>query len=190
MVDTMVAPPVRSRRAAILAAAEREFGASGYAGGRIERIAAAAGVNKQLLFHYFDSKSGLFSSAVTALLDRFAPPHVPAEHPAEEIRAVIAALQAAVRSAPGLLAIIADSSANDEFPAEAAAGVRAWRERQRVRLRSAVEEGQRRGYFRDDIDPAGVAGVALAAALGVGALGENEAPIPVGMLMADYCAWR
>ena len=180
----------RSRRAEILAAAEREFAAAGYAGGRIERIAAAAGVNKQLLFHYFDSKEGLFSSAVAGLLARLEPQPQTAEHPAEEIRAITASLQAAVRALPGLLAIIADSAANGDFPREAAAGVRAWRERQRSRLRVAVEEGQRRGYFRDDIDPSGVAGVALSAALGVGALGGDEAHLPVGALMADYCAWR
>jgi len=186
----MTVAPTRSRRTEILSAAEREFASAGYAGGRIERIAASAGVNKQLLFHYFDSKDGLFNSAVTALLGRFDPPHQHAEHSAEEIRAVIAALQAAVRAFPGLLAIIADSSANDDFPPAAAAAVRAWRERQRTRLRSAIEEGQRRGHFRDDIDPAAVAGVALAAALGVGALGDGETPIPVGALVADYCAWR
>ena len=182
--------PGRSRRSEILAAAEHEFAAAGYAGGRIERIAAAAGVNKQLLFHYFSSKEGLFSQAVRALLTRLEPPVQPAEHSAEEIRSVVAALQAAVSAVPGLLAIIADSAANDDFPKDAADLVRAWRDRQRRRLRSAVEEGQRRGYFRDDIDPESVAGVALSAALGVGALGKDNAPVPVGVLMADYCAWR
>jgi TetR/AcrR family transcriptional regulator len=185
-----VTAPARSRRSEILAAAEREFAAAGYAGGRIERIAAAAGVNKQLLFHYFESKQGLFSSAVTGLLARLEPAQHAAEHPAEEIRAVLSALQGAIRSLPGLLGIIADSAANDEFPPEAAAGVRAWRDRQRSRLRTAVEEGQKRGYFRDDIDPAAVAGIALSAALGVGVLGDDAGPLQVGALMADYCAWR
>jgi TetR/AcrR family transcriptional regulator len=182
--------PARSRRTEILAAAEREFAAAGYAGGRIDRIAAAAGVNKQLLFHYFDSKEGLFTSAVAGLLIRLEPAPQAADHPAEEIRAVVAALQAVIRSLPGLLAIIADSSANGEFPREAAAGVRDWRDRQRTRLRTAVEEGQRRGYFRDDIDPANVAGIALSAALGIGAMGSDVGHLPVGVLMADYCAWR
>src|SRR5262245_56343614 len=150
----------RSRRADILAAAEREFAAAGYAGGRIERIAEAAGVNKQLLFHYYDSKDGLFSSAVGTLLNRLEPAATPAEHPAEEIRAVLTAIQSAVRSLPGLLAIIADATANAGFPREAALVVRDWRERQRGRLVAALEEGQRRGYFRDDVDPAAVAGFA------------------------------
>lgn len=185
----MRAPP-RSRRAEILAAAEAEFASAGYAGGRIERIAASAGVNKQLLFHYFDSKDGLFSRALGALLARLEPKPQTAEHPAEEIRAVVASLQVAVRAFPGILAIIADSAANSAFPREAAAAVHAWRERQRARLRTAVEEGQRRGYFRDDIDPAGVSGVALSAALGVGALGSTEPDVPVGLLLSDYCAWR
>lgn len=180
----------RSRRSDILAAAEREFAVAGYAGGRIERIAAAAGVNKQLLFHYYDSKDGLFSAALAALLTRLEPPDESADHSAEEIRQVVAALQSAIRAFPGILAIIADSSANTDFPRAAAEMVETWRDRQRTRLRIAVEEGQRRGYFRDDIDPSAVAGVALSAALGVGALGGAASNVPVGVLLADYCAWR
>ena len=46
------------RKAQILAAATREFAASGYGGGRVDAIAAAAGVNKRLLYHYFgDTKN-------------------------------------------------------------------------------------------------------------------------------------
>lgn len=181
--------PARSRRDDILSAAEREFSTAGYAGGRIERIALTAGVNKQLLFHYFDSKDGLFIRALDAMLSR-AEPTVPAtEHPAEDLRAVIAALQAAVQASPGLLAIIADSGTNAEFPGIATAMVKAWRSRQRARLQDALEQGQRRGYFRDDFDPVAVSGIALAAALGMGAIGM-DANLPVGPLLADYCAWR
>lgn len=47
-------------REAILAAAAREFGAKGYAGARMEGIARAAGVKKELLYHYFKGKEHLF----------------------------------------------------------------------------------------------------------------------------------
>ena len=49
----------RSRRL-LLAAALEEFGAKGYAGARVQEIAARAGVNKQLINYYFDSKEGLY----------------------------------------------------------------------------------------------------------------------------------
>lgn len=181
----------RSRRADILAAAQREFASAGYAGGRIERIAASADVNKQLLFHYFESKEGLFRSALDALLLRYEPtPAGPSDQPADDIRRVLSDLQSAVRAIPGVLGIIADSTANEGFPPDAAAAVHAWRDRMIERLESAVTDGQRRGYFRDDVDPGTVAGLALAAVLGTAALGESGSSIQVGLLLVDYCAWR
>jgi AcrR family transcriptional regulator len=52
-------------RASILSAARKEFARSGFAGARIEAIASRAGVNKSLIFYYFQNKDGL-SRAVTA----------------------------------------------------------------------------------------------------------------------------
>src|SRR6201990_2849216 len=43
-----------------LAAARREFAASGLAGARVDEIAARAGVNKQLVYHYFGDKDALY----------------------------------------------------------------------------------------------------------------------------------
>lgn len=51
-------------RAAILAAAGRIFATSGLAGARTDAIAAAAGVNKALLYYYFKSKESLYEAAV------------------------------------------------------------------------------------------------------------------------------
>jgi TetR/AcrR family transcriptional regulator len=51
-------------RAAILAAAEQSFAKSGLAGARTDAIAAAAGVNKALLYYYFKSKGGLYEAVV------------------------------------------------------------------------------------------------------------------------------
>ena len=58
--------PVRrgETRAAILAAAEQSFAKSGLAGARTDAIAAAAGVNKALLYYYFKSKGGLYEAVV------------------------------------------------------------------------------------------------------------------------------
>jgi TetR/AcrR family transcriptional regulator len=47
-------------RQKLLAAARREFAASGLAGARVDEIAARAGVNKQLVYHYFGDKDALY----------------------------------------------------------------------------------------------------------------------------------
>jgi TetR/AcrR family transcriptional regulator len=51
-------------RARILDAALQEFSAHGLAGARTEQIATAAGVNKALLYYYFDSKENLYIAAL------------------------------------------------------------------------------------------------------------------------------
>jgi len=65
-------PEPRRRDAAaskrrLLAAAAAEFVAHGVAGARVDRIAAAAGANKRLIYDYFGHKDGLFD----AVLERF-----------------------------------------------------------------------------------------------------------------------
>lgn len=51
-------------RGRILDAALAEFAAMGLAGARTERIASAAGVNKALLYYYFESKEKLYFAAL------------------------------------------------------------------------------------------------------------------------------
>ena len=50
--------PPRSKK--LLTAARREFASSGLAGARVDEIAARAGVNKQLVYHYFGDKDALY----------------------------------------------------------------------------------------------------------------------------------
>ncbi len=57
-------------RQRILDAALKEFAANGLAGARTEAIAAAAGVNKALLYYYFDSKEKLYVAALEMISER------------------------------------------------------------------------------------------------------------------------
>jgi TetR/AcrR family transcriptional regulator len=57
-------------RARILDAALREFSAHGLAGARTEAIAAAAGVNKALLYYYFAGKEKLYLAAIEKASER------------------------------------------------------------------------------------------------------------------------
>jgi TetR/AcrR family transcriptional regulator len=57
-------------RGRILDAALSEFAANGLAGARTEQIAAAAGVNKALIYYYFESKEKLYSAALEMVSGR------------------------------------------------------------------------------------------------------------------------
>lgn len=57
-------------RERILEAALREFAAHGLAGARTEKIAAAAGVNKALLYYYFDGKEKLYEAALETIASK------------------------------------------------------------------------------------------------------------------------
>src|ERR1700733_281390 len=53
-------------RKRLLAAATDEFAALGIAGARIDRIAAAAGCNKAMIYAYFGNKDQLFEASFAA----------------------------------------------------------------------------------------------------------------------------
>jgi AcrR family transcriptional regulator len=55
----------RATRDRIFLAAREEFSIRGFHGARIERVASAAGVNKQRIYAYFHSKAGLFEAVLT-----------------------------------------------------------------------------------------------------------------------------
>lgn len=57
-------------RARILDAALSEFAAYGLAGARTERIASSAGVNKALLYYYFEGKEKLYVAALEMAAER------------------------------------------------------------------------------------------------------------------------
>ncbi len=70
-----MAPVDRTRdpertRARILAAALAEFASRGFAGARVDAIAAAAGVNKRMLYHYYGHKDALYAAVLQDRLDR------------------------------------------------------------------------------------------------------------------------
>lgn len=67
------APPEVDRaarsRARILQAARTEFAAVGFGGGRVERIATGAGINKERIYAYFGDKRSLFAAAVASAVE-------------------------------------------------------------------------------------------------------------------------
>ncbi len=184
-------PPRRER---ILSAAVAEFARHGYAGARMNRIAGMAKVNKQLLFHYFDSKAGLHDAALRRSFQRLAvdvPAGIP---PVGRLRSLIDQVAAAAREHPTLLATLSGAASTAPSPEPA-------REWHRAAMRSAaavLEDGQRSGHFRDDIDASEISQVVVSAALGLSAARSPDRPTdeldgPAATLVRmtmDHCAWR
>ena len=193
------------RRDAILAAARSEFARYGFAGARIERIANAADVNKQLIFHYFRSKEGLYSAAISTVFATWQPAPDSGEHPSERLRETIAHIVQWLSDNPGAARAIAEAGrvvAGHQTDATAPpAEPMRWFEDTEDAVRSAVEEGQRQGHFRDDVDPQSVADIVASSALGhaITATLEGDDPSPaesarlaenLSRAMVEYCAWR
>ena len=57
-------------KARILEAATTEFAAHGLAGGRVDRLAARAGANKERIYANFGSKEGLFDAAIESNIEQ------------------------------------------------------------------------------------------------------------------------
>ena len=170
-----------SRRERILAASEREFASHSFAGARVERIAAAAGVNKQLLFHYFGSKAGLYRAVAESVSARFdLESRQRGSTPGEQLEDLVGRLIAAWNGFAPLL--------HHE-----------WRSRAIAAAKRIIEGAQRSGHFRDDVDPDSIAEVIVAASLGTAAdkAGEGSSAIngarftsALVQLVTDHCCWR
>ncbi len=61
-----------SSREKVLLAATDEFAEYGFEGGRVDRIAKRAGINKAMIYYHYDSKSGLYEAVIGSFLERVA----------------------------------------------------------------------------------------------------------------------
>ena len=166
-----------SRRQRILAAAEAEFAKHGFAGARVARIAEVADVNKQLLFHYFQSKTGLYEAVAESVATRATLEPPQGRTPGERLRATVEYL---VRTAQGHRALLQDG----------------WLTQAADLVASIIEDGQRSGHFRDDVDPQEIAEVVVAASFG-NALRDHDKRRAgdwfagsLAQLVMDHATWR
>ena len=119
--------PERTRRA-IIAAALDEYARHGPAGARVDRIAAAAGVNKRMIYHYFGSKDGLW----TGLLDaQWSGEPVLSTDSSVSIAAQLTEGAQRVAARPAMTRLLAWEALADALPAPDADSTRAgsWRDR-------------------------------------------------------------
>ena len=140
----------------ILAAARAEFADLGLGGARIDAIASAAGANKQLIYHHFGSKDGLFAAALEAEYAQFRHAEAALEldllEPVEALERLVTFTWRYYLIFPGFIRLV--NSAN-LHKARHLKGSETFRHVNRpflVRMRYILDRGVALGQFRPDID--------------------------------------
>jgi TetR/AcrR family fatty acid metabolism transcriptional regulator len=153
-VSDLSATPTQSlRRRRILDAAVRVFAQRGYHGARVGDIATEAGVAHGLLYHYFSSKDEVletvFRDNFGELLERFRGVEASDEPAAEKLAGIAKILLRTWRYDPDLVTVMVRDVARSARLQEQIAEVgEAFAIVQRV-----IEQGQRDGSFRPELDP-------------------------------------
>lgn len=143
-------------RDAILDAAENLFARHGFAPTPVKDIALAANVNVALLYYYYRDKEGLYHAVLDRAVSRFAQGVAPAlaQHadPADAVANLIQLQGRALARHPNLARLLArelvDHDAAHARPQLASLAATLFK-----RLCDTIENGQRLGTFRQDLDP-------------------------------------
>ena len=149
------APPIDKRRN-ILDAAITVFARQGFHSTRVSDIADEAGVAYGLVYHYFDSKdevlNELFTERWSLLLAAIEEADAGSESPRSKLAAVAAFIVDSYRHDPELMKVIIVevTRAANSFGRTHLPEIR----RAYDSITKIVAEGQEKGAFRRDIDPA------------------------------------
>jgi TetR/AcrR family transcriptional regulator len=142
-------------RSKILSAATQLFAANGSQGTTIRQIAAAAGVNSQLIYYYFHDKEGLFRAVlegaagrVDSLLAQAAQANGP---PRERLALFISEwVKVTLAEAPAIRMLHRAMLEGDEA---LAGDIQQYAGAHAAQIGSLIREGVAAGAFRVDLDP-------------------------------------
>jgi TetR/AcrR family transcriptional regulator, cholesterol catabolism regulator len=143
--------PADLRRGAIIDLAAELFDRHGYGRVSMEQIATAAGVAKPTLYHYFRGKDeilrGIHESFIDLLLDRQRERHRLGLAPADLLLGAMTDILGLMETRRGHVRVFFEH--HRELPPAVRDQIRVKRDRYQNMIRQAVEEGIRRGQFRD-----------------------------------------
>jgi AcrR family transcriptional regulator len=144
---------VEDKRRLLLDAAVRVFAKRGYHGSRVGDIAEEAGVAHGLLYHYFASKEQVlqtvFRENFVELLARFRAVEASDEPAPEKLEGIAKILLRTWRNDPALVTVmVREVARSPQLQGQVAEVREAFGVLQRV-----IEQGQREGAFRRDVDP-------------------------------------
>jgi len=157
------AAPGRGRiasRESLIGAAVAEFARKGFEGARVDEIAAAAGVNKQLVYHYFSSKQGLYLAALESVYAQIREKErrlsLGELEPREAMAQLVGFSFDYLLQHPEFIALLADENRNKGVHVLASDKLRQMHTPFRDMLAATLQAGIARGLFRADFDPVNV----------------------------------
>lgn len=157
--NTALAPARRdaaATREALIDAAVAEFSRNGFAGARVDEIARTAGVNKQLVYHYFENKQGLYLVALESVYAEIREK----EHrlslgelePVEAMTQLIAFSFDYLAEHPEFIALLTDENRNQGSHILGSARLQKMHSPFIEMLEATLERGAKQGVFRGDFD--------------------------------------
>lgn len=144
-------------RAQLLRAARAAFAEGGLEGARVDDIARRAGINKQLVYHYFGSKDGLYTAVLEQVYHEIreqeaalALDALPAE---EAMRRLVEFSFDYLRKSPDFVRILADENAHEGRHLQGSDTVVQMNRPIIELMRKTLERGVEEGVFRRGLDP-------------------------------------
>jgi len=141
----------------ILDAALAEFAEHGLGGARMDRIAERAGLNKRLIYYYFESKEGLFLAVLERAYEGIRGEEQQLEltqvEPIEAIRRLIAFTWNYYIAHPEFLTLLNSENLHRARHLRQSAKVRRMHSPLVATLADVLDRGNRAGLFRAGVDP-------------------------------------
>ena len=148
--------PERTRKQ-ILDAATAEFANKGIEGARTDEIARAAGVSKRMLFHYFNSKDGLFQAVLEKIyLDIRSAEEgldLTGRDPIEAMAGLCTFSFDWFETHPEFMAILNEENLHGAVHAKSSDSVLTLNMPLVDIISKVLKRGVTEGYFRPDVDP-------------------------------------
>ncbi len=141
----------------ILAAARGEFADHGLGGARMDRIAQSAGLNKRLIYYYFESKESLFLAVLERAYEGIRGEeqqlNLTQTEPIEAIRRLIAFTWNYYIAHPEFLTLLNSENLHRARHLKRSAKVKTMHSPLVRTLADVLERGVRQGLFRAGVDP-------------------------------------
>ena len=145
-------------RARILAAAHAEFAQHGFDGARVDRIAALAGINKRMLYHYFGNKDDLFCAVLEVNYshkrDSERALNLEQDSAIDAIRKLVTLTWNYYLENPAFLSLLNSANLHQAKHLRHSRAVREMRSPFVALIGSILDRGVREGVFRPGVDPA------------------------------------
>ena len=148
--------PAATRRK-LLTAARREFASSGLAGARVDEIAARAGVNKQLVYHYFGDKDALYLAVLEWVYEEIRAQerklNLEGLPPEQAIKKLIESSFDHLAAHPDFIALLNDENRGGAAHVRRSRKLEAMHSPLVSLVSSILAEGVKAGIFRKGINP-------------------------------------